>query len=121
MQDEARLNGKVAVVSGGGRGVGRAAAILLARAGAAADTAMQERIRGVSEDQFSQTARFRAYYTDGWLRPPEEPGTLIRWLATPMAADLRGQVVSMDDATIRNRIAADLGVPLFAARENRHQ
>jgi NAD(P)-dependent dehydrogenase (short-subunit alcohol dehydrogenase family) len=81
-----------------------------------ADTAMQERIRGMSEDQFSQTARFRAYHADGWLRPPEEPGTLILWLATPMAADLHGQVVSMDDATIRNRIAADLSVPLFAAR-----
>jgi NAD(P)-dependent dehydrogenase (short-subunit alcohol dehydrogenase family) len=80
------------------------------------DTAMQERVRGMSEDQFSQAARFRAYYTDGWLRPPEEPGTLIWWLATPMAADLHGQVVSIDDAAIRNRMAADLDVPLFAAR-----
>jgi NAD(P)-dependent dehydrogenase (short-subunit alcohol dehydrogenase family) len=80
------------------------------------DTAMQERVRGMSKDQFSQADRFRAYYTDGWLRPPEGPGTLIWWLATPMAADLHGQVASMDDAAIRNRMAADLGVPLFAAR-----
>jgi NAD(P)-dependent dehydrogenase (short-subunit alcohol dehydrogenase family) len=81
------------------------------------DTAMQEKIRGTSEGQFSQAARFRAYYTDGWLRPPEEPGTLIWWLATSMAADLHGQAVSIDDAAIRNRLAADLGTPLFAARE----
>jgi NAD(P)-dependent dehydrogenase (short-subunit alcohol dehydrogenase family) len=80
------------------------------------DTAMQERIRSMTEDRFSQAARFRAYYTDGWLRPPEEPGTLIWWLATPMAADLHGQAVSIDDAAIRNRLAADLGTPLFAAR-----
>jgi NAD(P)-dependent dehydrogenase (short-subunit alcohol dehydrogenase family) len=80
------------------------------------DTAMQERVRGMSKDQFSQADRFRAYYTDGWLRAPEGPGTLIWWLATPMAADLHGQVASMDDAAIRNRMAADLGVPLFAAR-----
>jgi NAD(P)-dependent dehydrogenase (short-subunit alcohol dehydrogenase family) len=80
------------------------------------DTAMQEKVRGMSEDQFSQAARFRAYHTDGWLRPPKEPGTLIWWLATPMAADLHGQVVSMDNVVIRRRVAADLGVPLFAAR-----
>jgi NAD(P)-dependent dehydrogenase (short-subunit alcohol dehydrogenase family) len=35
MQDEARLDGKVAVVTGGGRGIGRATATVLARAGAA--------------------------------------------------------------------------------------
>jgi len=35
VRDEARLEGQVAVVTGGGRGIGRAAAILLAQAGAA--------------------------------------------------------------------------------------
>jgi NAD(P)-dependent dehydrogenase (short-subunit alcohol dehydrogenase family) len=34
VRDEARLKGQVAVVTGGGRGIGRAAAILLAQAGA---------------------------------------------------------------------------------------
>ena len=35
MPDEARLDGKVAVVTGGGRGIGRTTAMVLARAGAA--------------------------------------------------------------------------------------
>lgn len=81
------------------------------------DTVMQKRVRGISEDQFSQVARYLAYYAEGWLRPPEEPATLVWWLTTPMAADLHGRVVSVDDAAIRNRIAADLDVPLLAARE----
>jgi NAD(P)-dependent dehydrogenase (short-subunit alcohol dehydrogenase family) len=81
------------------------------------DTEMQKRIRGMPEERFAQAGKFRAYHTNGWLRSPEEPGTLIWWLATPMAADLHSQVVSMDDAAIRNRIAADLDVPLFTARE----
>jgi 3-oxoacyl-[acyl-carrier protein] reductase len=79
-------------------------------------TAMQERIRAMSEEQFSQVDKFRTYYEDGWLRPPEEPAALIWWLATPMAADCHGRVVSMDDDAIRSRMAADLGVPLFKGR-----
>lgn len=79
-------------------------------------TAMQERIRGLSQSQFDSVDRFRAYHADGWLRPPEEPGTLIWWLATPMAADLHGQAVSMDDASIRSRLAADLRMQPFKDR-----
>lgn len=79
-------------------------------------TAMQETIRGISRDRFARVDQFRAYHEDGSLRPPEEPATLIWWLATPMAADLHGQVVSMDDAAIRERLAADLGIQPFKAR-----
>jgi NAD(P)-dependent dehydrogenase (short-subunit alcohol dehydrogenase family) len=79
-------------------------------------TAMQERIRGLSQSQFDSVDRFRAYHADGWLRPPEEPGTLVWWLATPMAADLHGQAVSMDDPSIRSRLAADLGMQPFKGR-----
>jgi NAD(P)-dependent dehydrogenase (short-subunit alcohol dehydrogenase family) len=79
-------------------------------------TAMQERIRGLSRSQFDSVDRFRAYHTDGWLRPPEEIGMLVWWLATPMAADLHGLVTSMDDASIRRRLAADLGVQPFKGR-----
>jgi len=79
-------------------------------------TAMQERIRGLSQNQFDSVDRFRAYHADGWLRPPEEPGTLVWWLATPMAADLHGQAVSMDDVSIRSRLAAGLGIQTFKDR-----
>ena len=80
------------------------------------DTAMQEKIRGMSEDRFSQVGRFRTYNATGALRPPEEPGTLIWWLATPLAADFHGRVVSIDDASIRSRLAADLDVSQFGSR-----
>jgi NAD(P)-dependent dehydrogenase (short-subunit alcohol dehydrogenase family) len=80
------------------------------------DTAMQEKVRNISEERFPQAAKFRAYHEDGWLRPPQEPGMLIWWLATPMAADLHGRAASIDDATIRNRLAADLGLRPFGGR-----
>jgi len=79
-------------------------------------TAMQERVRNIPSEQFSQVDRFRAYHQDGWLRPPEEPAALIWWLATPMAAEFHGQVVSIDDPTIRDRLAADLEMPPFKGR-----
>ncbi len=37
-------------------------------------------------------------------------------VATAMATDFHGQVVSIDDAAIRGRVAADLGVPLLKGR-----
>lgn len=72
------------------------------------DTAMQERLRRIPAEQFPLVDQFRSYHDHGWLRPPEEPATLIWWLATPMAADFHGQVVNIDDAGIRRRMAADL-------------
>lgn len=80
------------------------------------NTAMQEKIRSFASDQFPLVDKYRTYYEEGWLRPPEEPGTLIWWLATPMAADFHGQVVSIEDAEIRSRMAADLGIPPFKGR-----
>ena len=81
------------------------------------DTSMQARIRELSEEQFPQAEKYRAYYEKQQLRPPEEPATLIWWLATPMAADFHGQVANIDDAEVRRRIAADLDVPKFDARK----
>jgi NAD(P)-dependent dehydrogenase (short-subunit alcohol dehydrogenase family) len=81
-------------------------------------TKMQEEIRQTSAEQFARVEHFRSYYERGELRPPEEPAALIWWLATPMAADFHGQVVSLDDASIRNRMANDLGVPQFKGRES---
>jgi NAD(P)-dependent dehydrogenase (short-subunit alcohol dehydrogenase family) len=80
------------------------------------DTSMQARIRQKSVEVFSRADEFRGYHEHGWLRPPEEPAALIWWLATPMAAEFHGQVVNIDDATIRRRMAVDLGMPLFKAR-----
>ncbi len=81
------------------------------------DTSMQEQVRGMSKDRFAAVERYRAYHEHDVLRPPEEPGTVIWWLATSMAADLHGRVVNIDDAAVRSRVADDLGVPPFEARE----
>ncbi len=80
-------------------------------------TAMQEEIRSTSAEEFAAVDNFRAYHQQGVLRPPEEPGTVIRWLATPAAADLHGQAASIDDNAIRERVAADLEIPPFKGRE----
>jgi NAD(P)-dependent dehydrogenase (short-subunit alcohol dehydrogenase family) len=41
------------------------------------DTAMQERIRGKSTEVFSGAEKYRGYHEQGWLRPPEEPASLV--------------------------------------------
>ncbi|MFP4395167.1 MAG: SDR family NAD(P)-dependent oxidoreductase [Anaerolineales bacterium] len=81
------------------------------------DTSMQTRIRELSEEQFPQAEKYRAYYEKNQLRPPEEPATLIWWLTTPMAADFHGQAANIDDAEVRRRIAADLDIPEFGGRK----
>jgi NAD(P)-dependent dehydrogenase (short-subunit alcohol dehydrogenase family) len=79
-------------------------------------TAMQDRIRRESPDRFPLVHRFRGYYEQGWLRPPEEPATLVWWLSTPMAADLHGKVANLDDPDIRSRMSKDLGIVQLAGR-----
>lgn len=78
------------------------------------DTRMQEEIRTMNESRFPDVGRFREYHRRGLLRPPEEPAVLIWWLATPMAADLRGKVANMDDPVILRRVSRDLGLPQFS-------
>lgn len=80
------------------------------------DTSMQARIRQKSEEEFPRADQFRRYHETGALRPPEEPATLVWWLATPMAAEFHGRPVSIDDPEIRRRLADDLGVPRFPDR-----
>jgi 3-oxoacyl-[acyl-carrier protein] reductase len=82
-------------------------------------TSMQERVRQVSAEQFPLVEQYRKYHEKGYLRPPEQPARLIWWLATPMAADLRGQVVSIDDPAIRSRVATDLGGASLPSRGER--
>lgn len=81
------------------------------------DTAMQQRIRDISEDRFPLVGDFRTYYRHGLLRPPSEPAALIWWLATPFAVDYHGRVASLDDPAVRQRLASDLDLPLFKPRE----
>ncbi len=80
------------------------------------ETAMQAEIRHFSPERFPLVEKFRAYHEAGWLRPPEEPATLIWWLVTPLAADLHGQVVSIDDEAVRRRMAQDMGISPFRGR-----
>lgn len=80
------------------------------------DTGMQEQIRGKSTDEFQRADKYRRYHEQGILRPPEEPATLIWWLATPMAAPFQGRPVNIDDPEIRRRMGRDLGIPQFSAR-----
>ncbi len=80
------------------------------------DTSMQGRIRDKSEEEFPRVDQFRGYHEENVLRPPEEPAALVWWLATPMAAEYHGRAVSIDDASIRRRLAQDLGLPRFSGR-----
>jgi 3-oxoacyl-[acyl-carrier protein] reductase len=77
------------------------------------DTPMQETIRGMTPEEFPDVERIRRMHEEGRLRPPEQPATLIWWLAALGAADLRGQVVDIGSPDIRGRVAADLGLPQF--------
>jgi NAD(P)-dependent dehydrogenase (short-subunit alcohol dehydrogenase family) len=77
------------------------------------DTAMQQQIREMSRDTFPLVDKYLEYYKQDRLRAPEEPATVIRWLATPLAADLHGATTNIDDPVIRKRVAANLGIPPF--------
>lgn len=79
-------------------------------------TAMQKQIRSMSDEQFPQVNKYRGYHEKGWLRPPEEPATLIWWLATPMAEAFHGRSVSIDDPQIRDRLAQDLEIEPLKGR-----
>lgn len=82
------------------------------------DTAMQQKIRETPAERFPRVEDFRAYHAQGLLRPVDEPAALIWWLATPLAEDYHGRVAALDDPAVRRRLAADLGLPLFASRSS---
>lgn len=77
------------------------------------DTPMQEKLRAMSSEQFPSVEAFRRMKEKGRLRAPEQPANLIWWLTTEAAADLKGQIADLDDPAIRERVAADLGIPVF--------
>jgi len=82
------------------------------------DTRMQAQIRQKSKHEFPDVGRFRGYHDQGVLRPPEEPAALIWWLATPMARDMHGRAVNIDDRTIRLRVSGDLGITTLSSRRS---
>lgn len=82
------------------------------------DTSMQEQIRQMPEEDFGQVEKYRRYHEQGELRPPEEPGRFIWWLATPLAADQHNRVVSVDDVRMQRQVTQDLGVPSFQKRSD---
>lgn len=77
------------------------------------DTPMQELVRSFSPEEFPNVEAFRRMHEKGRLRPPEQPASLALWLAAGRAPDLRGQVADLDDAEIRARLSADLGLAPF--------
>lgn len=81
------------------------------------DTAMQTQIRQSPAQLLPEVDRWQGYYDRGHLRPVDEPAQAILWLASHFAAGSNGQVFELDDANFRQRIAADLGLPLLPGRQ----
>ncbi len=77
------------------------------------DTPMQETIRGMAEADFPDVERIRRHAREGRLRPPEQPATLIWWLAAFARSRPARRVVDIDSPDIRSRVASDLGLPQF--------
>jgi NAD(P)-dependent dehydrogenase (short-subunit alcohol dehydrogenase family) len=80
------------------------------------DTQMQADIRSASTEQFPQVDRYRAYKEKGRLRSPEEPAQMIWWLSTSLTADYHGQILSLDDPAVRERMARDLSTEPLGGR-----
>jgi|SRR5579875_702913 len=74
------------------------------------DTRMQVEIRNAPVENFGQEnlERFRGYKERGSLRNPEDPARLILWLVSPEAGDINGQVLSVDEPELAER----LGIPM---------
>lgn len=82
------------------------------------DTKLAEKIRisPVTEAVAAETSgRFLSYQAGkGMLRAPEEPAQLILWLASPLADEVTGQILNIDDPEVQKRVERDLGRPLKA-------
>ncbi|MFQ5854646.1 MAG: SDR family NAD(P)-dependent oxidoreductase [Anaerolineae bacterium] len=85
------------------------------------DTKLAEKIRisPVTEAIAAETTgRFLSYQAGkGMLRAPEEPAQLILWLASPLAHDITGQIVNIDDPEVQARVEQDLGRPLSVSSD----
>lgn len=81
------------------------------------DTTMQKQIRQSPVQLLPEVDRWQGYYDRGHLRPTDEPAQAILWLSSHFAAGSNGRLFDLDDPTFRQRIAADLGLPLLPGRE----
>ena len=73
------------------------------------DTQMQTQIRHTSPNQFPERGRFERISQMGKVRQPEEVARFLLWLASPFTDDISGQIVRIDDESVRQRMAQDLG------------
>jgi len=80
------------------------------------DTAMQAEIREVDQNAFSRVDYFRQLHATGQLYLPEEPAQLIVWLASDYGQGHNGAILNLDDATLREKLAQDLGLPPIPTR-----
>lgn len=76
------------------------------------DTDMQGVLRA---DPHAENDFFRQARERGWLRPSEEPATLIRWLCGAEGEAFAGQIVSVGSAEVRARV----GLPALPERPRR--
>lgn len=67
------------------------------------ETAMQERIRRASPDDFPPVEDFREQHRLGKLRDPRDIGRAIAYLSSPQA-DRNGQVVGIEDETLGDQV-----------------
>jgi NAD(P)-dependent dehydrogenase (short-subunit alcohol dehydrogenase family) len=73
-------------------------------------TSMQETIRSKTSEEFPSVERFRTYYKNNMLRPPQDPANLVLWLCRKNPPHLNGRVVSIDEESIRAQMANDLAI-----------
>lgn len=72
------------------------------------DTAMQERLRSASFEEFPPAERFRQAAQEGRLADPAAPARIVAYLASP-AASRNGATLAMGDEELSQAAAAALG------------
>jgi NAD(P)-dependent dehydrogenase (short-subunit alcohol dehydrogenase family) len=63
------------------------------------DTAMQERIRQASSEEFPRVEEYREAHRDGRLKDPHEPARVVAYLCLP-ATQRNGAIVEIGDAEV---------------------
>jgi NAD(P)-dependent dehydrogenase (short-subunit alcohol dehydrogenase family) len=79
------------------------------------DTAMQERIRRSSGDDFPRAEEFREIERQGKLRDPHEPARAVAYLASTQA-QRNGQIVEFADEELRREVDRIFGAEVAAPR-----